>query len=64
MRALHIGFSINIIDDFKQNFYLDINLSVISIVPTILKKLFDQKLFIKEVEASVNDKSRFINSSL
>ena len=29
-----------------------------------LDRVSDQKLFIKLVEASVNDKSRFINSSL
>ena len=50
MRALHIGFSVNIIDNFKNESYPDINLTAISLVPTILEKLINQKLFIKELQ--------------
>ena len=50
MRALHIGFTININMDIKNSFDLIESDSIISVVPTLLKKLINMKSHISYLQ--------------
>ena len=50
MRALHIGFSINIIDNLSSHHSIGKNITITSLVPTMLQKMIDENMFINELK--------------
>ena len=50
MRSLHIGFSVDIVEDLQNKLNVNNNSSIISLVPTMLKKIINNKVCIENLK--------------